>query len=89
MRDTMIQPVYARRLHELEQTFAALEPQIHESPEKQAFSLLHGMVQELWRGMQTMCRRSCTTVVFSLAECKNDKQTLVAYHAAASKNASL
>jgi peroxiredoxin len=53
MRETMIQPVYARRLHELEQTFAALEPQIHESPEKQAFSLLHGMVQELWRGMQT------------------------------------
>jgi peroxiredoxin len=53
MRDTMIQPVYTRRLHELEQTFAALEPQIHESPEKQAFSLLHGMVQELWRGMQT------------------------------------
>jgi hypothetical protein len=53
MRETMIQPVYARRLHELEQTFAALEPQIHDSPEKQAFSLLHGMVQELWRGMQT------------------------------------
>ena len=53
MRDTITQPVYARRLHELEQTFAALESQIHESPEKQAFSLLHGMVQELWRGMQT------------------------------------
>jgi peroxiredoxin len=51
MQDATIQPGYARRLHELEQTFAALEPQIPESPEKQVFSVLHGMVQELWRTM--------------------------------------
>jgi peroxiredoxin len=52
MRETAIQPGYARRLHELEQSFAALEPQIPESPEKQAFSVLHGMVQELWRSLR-------------------------------------
>jgi peroxiredoxin len=53
MRDATLQPAYARRLHDLEQSFAALEPQIAESPEKQAFSVLHGMVQELWRSMRT------------------------------------
>ena len=52
MHETAIQPGYARRLHELEQSFAALEPQIPESPEKQAFSVLHGMVQELWRSLR-------------------------------------
>jgi peroxiredoxin len=51
MQEPTIQPGYARRLHELEQIFAALEPQIPEAPEKQAFSVLHGMVQELWRSM--------------------------------------
>lgn len=48
-----VQPSYARRLHELEQTFAALESQIADSPEKQAFSVLHGMIQELWRSLNT------------------------------------
>src|SRR5215213_4485387 len=52
MLDTTLQPAYARRLHDLEQSFAALEPQIPESPAKQAFSVLHGMVQELWRSMR-------------------------------------
>jgi peroxiredoxin len=51
MQDATIHPGYARRLHELEQSFAALEPQIQDSPEKQAFSVLHGMVQELWRSI--------------------------------------
>jgi peroxiredoxin len=53
MQGATIQPGYARRLHELEQTFAALEPQIQDSPEKQAFSVLHAMLQELWRSMRT------------------------------------
>lgn len=42
----------SRRLHELEEEFAALEAQIPESPTKQALSLLHGIVQERWRGAQ-------------------------------------
>jgi peroxiredoxin len=37
------------RLHQLEQDFAALAPQIPDGAPKQAISLLHGMVQELWR----------------------------------------
>src|SRR5687767_13972021 len=53
MHDATIQPKYAARLHELEQNFAALEPQIPDSPQKQAFAVLHGMVQELWRGIRT------------------------------------
>lgn len=52
MQPTQFEPLYARRLHELEQTFASLEPQIADSPEKQAFSVLHGMIQELWRSIR-------------------------------------
>jgi len=37
------------RLQQLEQDFAALAPQIPDGAQKQAISLLHGMVQELWR----------------------------------------
>ncbi len=37
------------RLYELADRFSALEPSIRESPEKQALSLLHGMIQELAR----------------------------------------
>jgi len=39
----------SHRLHELEARFAELEPQLPDSPEKRALSLLHGMVQESWR----------------------------------------
>lgn len=38
------------RLEQLGADFAALAPQLPAGPEKQALSLLHGMVQELWRG---------------------------------------
>lgn len=37
------------RLQQLEQDFAALAPKIPDGAQKQAISLLHGMVQELWR----------------------------------------
>ena len=37
------------RLQQLEQDFVALAPQIPDGAQKQAISLLHGMVQELWR----------------------------------------
>ena len=40
---------YPRRLHELEQRFGSLFNQINDSPQKEAFSVLHGMMQELWR----------------------------------------
>jgi len=40
-----------QRLHALEEQFNMLEAQIGESPEKQAFSVLHGMIHEVWRGL--------------------------------------
>jgi peroxiredoxin len=42
---------HPRRLAELEERFSELEPHIPDSPEKQALSILHGMVQELWRNI--------------------------------------
>jgi peroxiredoxin len=49
---------YPRRLHELEQRFASLEPQIPDSPQKEALAVLHGMVHELWRNLRAPARRS-------------------------------
>ena len=37
------------RLEELEADFAALAPQLADNAERKALSILHGMVQELWR----------------------------------------
>jgi peroxiredoxin len=49
---------FPRRLHELEERFGALERQLPESAEKQAISVLHGMVQELWRNVRTSPSRA-------------------------------
>ncbi len=43
--------LFPRRLHELEEQFTALEAQLADSPQKQAFSVLHGMIQEVWRNV--------------------------------------
>jgi peroxiredoxin len=43
---------FPRRLHELEERFGALEAGLRDSPEKQAISILHGMLQELWRNLR-------------------------------------
>lgn len=43
---------YPRALHELEQQFARLAPDIPDGPEKQALSVLHGIAMEIWRTMQ-------------------------------------
>ena len=40
-----------RAIHDLEEEFAALAGEIRESPEKQAISLLHGIVMEMWRNL--------------------------------------
>lgn len=45
--------LYPRRLHDLEEQFSALENQIQDSPQKQAFSVLHGMIHEVWRNVAT------------------------------------
>lgn len=42
-----------RRLLELEERFVELEPKIEHGPSKEALSLLHAMVQELWRDRRT------------------------------------
>lgn len=49
--DTQAGPLNAQpnRLQQLQQDFAALAPELPDGPQKQALSLLHGMVQELWR----------------------------------------
>lgn len=44
--------LYPRRLYELEEQFSALEAQIEDSPQKQAFSVLHGMIHEVWRSLR-------------------------------------
>ncbi|WP_084260213.1 peroxiredoxin [Mycobacterium avium] len=43
---------FPRALHDLEQQFAELAPQIPEGAEKQALSVLHGIVMEVWRGIE-------------------------------------
>jgi len=40
---------YPRRLHDLQQRFGALFAELEDSPQKEAISVLHGMMQELWR----------------------------------------
>jgi hypothetical protein len=39
-------------LHELEEQFAELASQIPDSPEKQALSVLHAIIQDIWRSLQ-------------------------------------
>jgi peroxiredoxin len=41
-----------RALHELEEQFARLAPDIPDGPEKQAISVLHGIVMEVWRNLE-------------------------------------
>jgi peroxiredoxin len=43
---------YPRRLHELEQRFGGLFAELNDSPQKEAISILHGMMQELWRQLR-------------------------------------
>src|SRR5688572_9161831 len=50
-RQPALQEPYPRRLHDLEEQFNALETQIDDSPQKQALSVLHGMIHEVWRNV--------------------------------------
>jgi peroxiredoxin len=43
---------YPRRLHELEQRFGTLFNELQDSPQKEALSVLHGMMHELWRQLR-------------------------------------
>lgn len=43
---------FSSRLNDLEERFAQLEPQIPDGSHKEAFSVLHGMIGELWRGLR-------------------------------------
>jgi peroxiredoxin len=43
---------FPRRLHDLEQRFGSLYAQLNDSPQKEAISILHGMMQELWRQLR-------------------------------------
>ena len=52
MRAQTTTELYPRRLHDLEEQFSALEAQIEDSPQKQAFSVLHGMIHEVWRSLR-------------------------------------
>jgi peroxiredoxin len=42
--------VYSSRLHELEESFAGLAPQLPDGPQKEAISILHAMIHEMSRG---------------------------------------
>jgi len=50
---TMEGKPYSRRLQDLEERFEQLEPLIPEGYEKEAISVLHGIVQELWRSLHS------------------------------------
>ena len=41
------------RLHELETQFKSLKDQIQDEPVKTAVSVLHGIIQETWRTINT------------------------------------
>jgi peroxiredoxin len=43
---------FPRALHELEQEFARLASEIPDGAEKQALSVLHGIVMEVWRSLE-------------------------------------
>lgn len=43
---------FPRALHELEQRFGELAPRIADGPEKEAISVLHGIVMEVWRNLE-------------------------------------
>jgi peroxiredoxin len=43
---------FPRALHELEQQFAQLASEIPEGAQKQALSVLHGIVMEIWRNLE-------------------------------------
>lgn len=63
---------YTQRLYELEESFAALAPQLPEGPEKQAISLLHAMLQETWRRIgATGAERPAGEPALTLADIAN------------------
>lgn len=41
-----------RTIHDLEEQFAALAEHIPDTPEKQAISVLHGIMMEMWRNLR-------------------------------------
>ena len=43
---------FSRRFNDLEERFSALEGEIPEGPQREGLSVLHGMVQELWRNLR-------------------------------------
>jgi peroxiredoxin len=43
---------FPRAIHDLEDEFAGLANEIPESPERQAISLLHGIVMEMWKELR-------------------------------------
>jgi hypothetical protein len=49
MKTVMDTDGFPRGLHELEQQFADLAPRIPDGPQKQALSVLHGIIMEMWR----------------------------------------
>lgn len=59
---------YARRLNELEQRFVELASSIADSPEKEALSVLHGMVQEVWRTLAPAGQRAVSSTGLTLED---------------------
>jgi peroxiredoxin len=68
MYPPMIGQPYARRLNELEQRFKELAPSIGDSPEKEALSVLHGMVQEVWRNLAPAGQHATATTGLTLED---------------------
>jgi peroxiredoxin len=62
---------YTRRLNDLEQRFAQLAEAIPESPQKEAISVLHAMLQEVWRTVAQADQRSTADTALTLEDILN------------------
>lgn len=67
----MVGQAYPRRLHELEEAFAELAPKLPDGPEKDAISLLHGMLHEIWRSMGAATAGSVGRSGFTIEDIAN------------------
>jgi peroxiredoxin len=62
---------YSRRLNDLEQRFAELAEAIPDSPQKEAISILHAMLQEVWRTLAQAGQRNTSDSVLTLDDILN------------------
>jgi peroxiredoxin len=58
----------SNRLHELQDKFQQLEPEVEDTNVKQALSVMHGMIQEIWRQLSDSSHESSTQQVQNISD---------------------